>query len=291
MVNFGPLAAEIVSLVWGTPANFNGFRILAALPHGTLVVGVSQTAAFNRGRQLYSAGRPSGWALAHISSWLWIGSNLHSTLWLAAQTVTRLLSNVPPSSVSLSGWQLLALPKVATQMASGESRILERCNPWPHVANRHISISQPPLSLWRHSQCDVIRYWDGHAHHYLRTYVTDTLPRLIYKDMNTDQWWVPRQTGTCSCWWAVHKLMPECQRRTADDCQEVQPLYSVTQQWTHAATQMDRAATERNGHTTSAYYNQQPINSQRIQQWNVQDYQYKTHHCFQFSGPIAVLCT
>jgi len=29
-------------------------------------VGVSQTAAFNRGRHLYSAGRPSGWALAHI---------------------------------------------------------------------------------------------------------------------------------------------------------------------------------------------------------------------------------
>jgi len=28
MVNFGPLAAEIVSLVWGTPANFNGFVIL-----------------------------------------------------------------------------------------------------------------------------------------------------------------------------------------------------------------------------------------------------------------------
>jgi len=41
---------------------------LAALLHGTLVVGVSQTAAFNRGRHLYSAGRPSGWALAHISS-------------------------------------------------------------------------------------------------------------------------------------------------------------------------------------------------------------------------------
>jgi len=27
----------------GPPANFNGFRILAALLHGTLVVGVSQT--------------------------------------------------------------------------------------------------------------------------------------------------------------------------------------------------------------------------------------------------------
>jgi len=56
MVNFGPLAAEIVSLVWGTTANFNGFRVLAALLHGTLVVGVCQTAAFNRGRHLYSAG-------------------------------------------------------------------------------------------------------------------------------------------------------------------------------------------------------------------------------------------
>jgi len=31
MVNFGPLAAEIVSLVWGTPANFNGFCVLASL--------------------------------------------------------------------------------------------------------------------------------------------------------------------------------------------------------------------------------------------------------------------
>jgi len=32
---------------------------------------------------------------------------------------------------------------------------VERCNPWPHVANRHISISQL-LSLWRHFHYDVI---------------------------------------------------------------------------------------------------------------------------------------
>jgi len=32
LVNFGPLAAEIISL-----ANFNGFRVLAALLHGTPV--------------------------------------------------------------------------------------------------------------------------------------------------------------------------------------------------------------------------------------------------------------
>ena len=43
MVNFGVLADEIVSLVWSTPANFNRFCVLAALLHGTLVVGVSQT--------------------------------------------------------------------------------------------------------------------------------------------------------------------------------------------------------------------------------------------------------
>jgi len=33
MANFGPLAAEIDPVVWGTPANFNGFRVLAALLH------------------------------------------------------------------------------------------------------------------------------------------------------------------------------------------------------------------------------------------------------------------
>jgi len=39
----GPLAAEIGLVVWDTPANFNGFRVLAALLHGTPVLGVSQT--------------------------------------------------------------------------------------------------------------------------------------------------------------------------------------------------------------------------------------------------------
>jgi len=43
MVNFSPLAAEIGLPVWGTPANFNGFLVLAALLHGSQVVGVSQT--------------------------------------------------------------------------------------------------------------------------------------------------------------------------------------------------------------------------------------------------------
>ena len=33
MVSFGPLTAEIGSTIWGTPANFNWFRVLAALLH------------------------------------------------------------------------------------------------------------------------------------------------------------------------------------------------------------------------------------------------------------------
>jgi len=33
MANFGPLAAEIGLLVWSTPANFSGFRLLASLLH------------------------------------------------------------------------------------------------------------------------------------------------------------------------------------------------------------------------------------------------------------------
>jgi len=69
MVNFGLLTAEICWRDWGTPANFNGFARL-----GNVTARHSSSrrqpnfAALNRGRHLYSAGRPSRWALAHISS-------------------------------------------------------------------------------------------------------------------------------------------------------------------------------------------------------------------------------
>jgi len=43
MVNFGPLAAEISPVVWGAPADFNGFLVLAALLHSSQVVGISRT--------------------------------------------------------------------------------------------------------------------------------------------------------------------------------------------------------------------------------------------------------
>ena len=43
MVNFSPLAAEIVSLVWGTPGNFNGFRVLSTLLQRRRSTEVNQT--------------------------------------------------------------------------------------------------------------------------------------------------------------------------------------------------------------------------------------------------------
>jgi len=43
MANLGPLAAEIGPVVCGNPVNFNGFRVLEALLHGSQVVGASQT--------------------------------------------------------------------------------------------------------------------------------------------------------------------------------------------------------------------------------------------------------
>ena len=43
MVNLGPSTVETDWRVWGTPSYFNGYRVLAALLHGSQVVGVSQT--------------------------------------------------------------------------------------------------------------------------------------------------------------------------------------------------------------------------------------------------------
>jgi len=65
MVNFGLLTAEICWRVWGTPAHF---QRLSHLDSVTARHSMRQPnfAASNRGRHLYSAGRPSRWALAHI---------------------------------------------------------------------------------------------------------------------------------------------------------------------------------------------------------------------------------
>ena len=66
MVNFGPLTAEIGSGVWAPLQISKGFaswqRYCTASSSGRQ----PNFAALNRGRHLCLAGRPSGWALAHI---------------------------------------------------------------------------------------------------------------------------------------------------------------------------------------------------------------------------------
>jgi len=60
MVNFGLLMAEICWRVWGTPANFNGLRVLAALLLGTLLLLHSKLPRFYG--SLCSSGRQPNFA-------------------------------------------------------------------------------------------------------------------------------------------------------------------------------------------------------------------------------------
>jgi len=83
MVNFGPLTAEIGLTVWGTPANFNWFRVLAALLHGiwasAKLCGVKQRA-------------PSMFGMATIT----LGIGPHSSLFINSQYLIQNKRNISP---------------------------------------------------------------------------------------------------------------------------------------------------------------------------------------------------
>jgi len=70
---------RIGPVVWGTPTNFNGLSRLGSVTARYSSSGRQPNfAALNRGRHLYSAGRPSRWASAHIlvlSFWVTILSD------------------------------------------------------------------------------------------------------------------------------------------------------------------------------------------------------------------------
>ena len=74
MVNFGPLTAEIGSVVWGSPANVNGFHVSASLLQRRRSSEANQTLhdvwPSPWAGTLHMAGRSSRWASAHISSLL-----------------------------------------------------------------------------------------------------------------------------------------------------------------------------------------------------------------------------
>jgi len=75
MVNFGPLAAEIVSLVWGTPSNLNGFLVTARHSSSRRQ---PNFAALNRGRHLYAAGRAA----------ITLGIRLHSSFFFFPRLIS-----------------------------------------------------------------------------------------------------------------------------------------------------------------------------------------------------------
>ena len=68
-VNFGALAVEIRFASLGHPCKFQRVSHLGSVTARHSGSGRQPNfAALNRGRHLYSAGRPSRWVLAHISS-------------------------------------------------------------------------------------------------------------------------------------------------------------------------------------------------------------------------------
>ena len=71
MVNFGPVAADIGPVVLGHPYKFQRVSRLRSVTARHSSSGHQPNfVALNRGRHLYLAGRPSRWALAHISSFV-----------------------------------------------------------------------------------------------------------------------------------------------------------------------------------------------------------------------------
>jgi len=102
MVNFGLLTAEICWRVWGTPAHFNGFRVFAALVHGTLVVGVSQT--LRRWTDGTACIRQSGHHVGHWPTFLVVFILSCSTFILLGECVLLLCSivfSIPSQEVGL----------------------------------------------------------------------------------------------------------------------------------------------------------------------------------------------
>jgi len=106
-------------------------------------VGVSQTAALNRGRHLYSAGRPSRWALAHI-------------LVLSSVQQTFQCYNVP-DKLHLAAWLTVAVWAVTRCRSRGRctmtARLLLQARSVHSVFSvqrtcpSHLTTSQSPLTF------------------------------------------------------------------------------------------------------------------------------------------------
>jgi len=180
MVNFGLLAAEIVLLVWGTPANFNGFRLLAALLHGTVVVGVSQFVCFiaaldtfwqNPGRNLFLPGPQMAescqrWPViirtSHVSTLSGRASSFQASLMTARPDVMCIMNACLPLC-SVFGDNSTVIVIASSQSNLIKRLHLRRNEPFSHI--RQVAPMCTPISYvlpcsWTHLSPHPKRYLD-----------------------------------------------------------------------------------------------------------------------------------
>ena len=129
MVNFGPLTTEICLASLGHPNKFQRLSHLGSITACHSGSGSQPNfAALNRGRHLYSAGRPSRWALAHILVCLFFclfvyASNISGTAeWICAK-FTRKTCLAPCSDEFECQGQRSRSPGTKTEKASVSSPI------------------------------------------------------------------------------------------------------------------------------------------------------------------------
>ena len=144
MVNFGPLAAEIVSLVWGNPGNFNGFRVLAALLHGTLVVGVRQT--LRRWTEGTTYIRQGGHHVGHWPTFLVV---------LRTQSVQYFAHQCPCTTRQLLNCTASYQKNKQVQQATAFKRQL-KCGPMSNVRCRMLSTATSCYLMFINDVSDVI---------------------------------------------------------------------------------------------------------------------------------------
>ena len=103
MANFGLLTAEICWRVWGTPADFNGLCVLAALLHGTLIA--THHSKCSKGSPLMSP---------HASRWSlhWSLAGRHTTCWILLLLHTQ----------SLSHWSVVGYPRAVAHHSTNRAR-------------------------------------------------------------------------------------------------------------------------------------------------------------------------
>jgi len=126
MVNFGPLAAEIGSLVWDTPANFNGFRVLASLLQQRRSSEANQTA---RCLAVSWAGNTFSGALARWQNFA--RCNIHFTsnscvLLYWQRYCTALAAAVSQTAAWYTGWNYETFAEGATYIRRGGHHVEHR---------------------------------------------------------------------------------------------------------------------------------------------------------------------